>query len=265
MASNLEIIKPSLPWPKKKSRFQAELTETSKQKFYCKMRTAFKQCFCPATMQSLGGKSSDWGLSNGLTWAAKGLEKRRQEEAKQPPVKRHRHTCAQKPVTCSSAPDRSALHQSRAQNGLGENFSLFPVAYLNPWGTKAAKAEQKGFQSKAVPGPEHVQAPLPAPQCQHTPQHWAQEQHCSFMENVLLFTDKQSSRVMDLYSIKCITCTSQLHTHCQGKRESVTLQKKHKKLAPTLKNYLATSSISSPTSLVPLSKGSTPTSLRLQN
>lgn len=81
MASNPEIIKPSLPWPKKKSPFQAELTETSKQKFYCKMRTAFKQCFCPATMQSLGEKA----LIEGFQMVSHGLPRALKNEGRRKP------------------------------------------------------------------------------------------------------------------------------------------------------------------------------------
>lgn len=45
------------------------------------------------------------------------------------PAKRQRHTCAQKAVTCSSAPDRSAPHQSRGSKWTGRELFLYFLWY----------------------------------------------------------------------------------------------------------------------------------------
>lgn len=85
-------------------------------------------------------------------------------------------------------------------------FSVFPVVYLNPLGTKTAKAGENGFQR--TPGPEMCQAALPHPQqCQ--PHLGSCAQVCSLlradtacMESTLLLKDKIFSSYMNFYQIK---------------------------------------------------------------
>lgn len=72
-----------------------------------------------------GGKALIEGfqiVSHGLPRAFKNEGRRKPNKS---PVKRQRHTCAQKPVTCSSTPDSSAHHQSRGSKWTGRELFLY--------------------------------------------------------------------------------------------------------------------------------------------